>query len=165
MREGQRESMEILNQRAEEESQVIVEKDIYILAREKGLTNNKNEKKVEEDEDDNQTQNDYLTPFLQGITDINQITFKQAQNIREQCLKALRDRLIERSAIIQRRLDEENGALAKKQAQFQRNRDHVDGAEEEFEQFCQEAMFRIKVLIFIYYRFLNNVVKDMKKLL
>ena len=57
------------------------------------------------------------------------------------------DRLVERANIIQSRLDEENAALSKKQATFQRNRDHMDPADEaEYERYCQEAMFRIQIL-------------------
>ncbi len=32
------------------------------------------------------------------------------------------------------------------QQEFQRNRDQVEGAEEEFEKYCAEAMFRIGIL-------------------
>ena len=45
------------------------------------------------------------------------------------------------------RLNEENAKLAKKQATFQRNqRDTDPRAEEDFERFCSEAMFRIQIL-------------------
>lgn len=56
--------------------------------------------------------------------------------------------LKERANIINARLNEETSALAKKQAAFQRNQRDNDGnsnAEEEFEMFCSEAMFRIQV--------------------
>ena len=44
------------------------------------------------------------------------------------------------------RLDEENAELAKRQAAFQRSQhDQEKGADDEFEQFCNEAMFRISV--------------------
>lgn len=82
--------------------------------------------------------------YLRG-RDINRIDRKAAQEIFNECTNTLKTRLYDRCAIIQRRLDEENAALAKKQATFQRNRDHLDGAEEEYEEYCQEAMFRIKV--------------------
>ena len=54
---------------------------------------------------------------------------------------------MERATIVQSRLDEENAALSKRQTTFQRNRDHMDPREEEeYEAFCQEAMFRIQIL-------------------
>ena len=58
----------------------------------------------------------------------------------------LKERLLERANIIQRRLDEENTTLAKKQAAFQRSREHLEGADEAFEAFCSKAMFRIQIL-------------------
>lgn len=61
-------------------------------------------------------------------------------------MAALKERLLERADIIQKRLDDENQKLAKKQAAFQRSRDHVEGADEEFEQFCSKAMFTIQIL-------------------
>ena len=60
--------------------------------------------------------------------------------------QALKERLVERANIVQSRLDEENAALSKRQAAFQRNRDHMDPNDEaEYERYCQEAMFRIQV--------------------
>jgi hypothetical protein len=57
------------------------------------------------------------------------------------------DRLVERATIIQSRLDEENANLAKKTSTFSRNRDHADKeTEEEYERFCQSAMFRIQII-------------------
>lgn len=57
-----------------------------------------------------------------------------------------RTRKQERANIINSRLNEETSALAKKQAAFQRNqRDNDATAEEEFEIFSSEAMFRIQV--------------------
>ena len=38
------------------------------------------------------------------------------------------NRLLDRANIIQKRLDEENAQLAKRQGLFQRSRDHVEGA-------------------------------------
>ena len=62
-------------------------------------------------------------------------------------MQALKERLVERANIVQSRLDEENAALSKRQAAFQRNRDHMDPNDEaEYERYCQEAMFRIQIL-------------------
>lgn len=57
------------------------------------------------------------------------------------------DRLVERATIIQSRLDEENANLAKRTSTFSRNRDHADKqTEEEYERYCQAAMFRIQII-------------------
>lgn len=63
--------------------------------------------------------------------------------MREKCLKALKDRLIERANIIQARLDEERAALAKRQQNFNRDRDQMtQEEEEEYEKAVEESMFR-----------------------
>jgi hypothetical protein len=106
----------------------------------------------QEEEDDpsaSQIPHDYLTPFLPEPMAIDEdpLSRDEALQAREACLRSLKDRLVERANIIQSRLDEENAALSKKQATFQRNRDHMDPADEaEYERYCQEAMFRIQIL-------------------
>jgi hypothetical protein len=44
---------------------------------------------------------DYLSPFLPPLTGMQQLTRDQALEVREKCLRALKDRLIERANIIQ----------------------------------------------------------------
>ena len=103
----------------------------------------------EEDPDAAQVPHDYLTPFLPDPIGVNDppLSREEALQAREACLRSLKDRLVERANIVQSRLDEENALLSKKQAAFQRNRDHIDPADEaEYERYCQEAMFRIQIL-------------------
>ena len=103
----------------------------------------------EEDPDADKVPHDYLTPFLADPIGVNDppLSRDEALQAREACLRSLKDRLVERANIVQSRLDEENAALSKKQAAFQRNRDHMDPADEhEYERYCQEAMFRIQIL-------------------
>lgn len=54
--------------------------------------------------------------------------------------------MLERANIIQTRLNEENAALSKIQANFQRSQQSVDENVEEYERYCSEAMFRIEIL-------------------
>jgi hypothetical protein len=94
---------------------------------------------------------DYLKPYLpsqHASGDMSvQLQKDDAIHVKDECLKALKDRLIERANIIQSRLDAENAILARKQAAFQRTRDHATPeAEEEYEEFCAEAWFRIQIL-------------------
>ena len=66
---------------------------------------------------------------------------------KDEALLALKNRLIDRANIIQSRLDDENAILARRQAAFQRTRDHATPEqEEEYEEFCAEAWFRIQIL-------------------
>ena len=92
---------------------------------------------------------DYLTPFLPqplGLAD-PPLSKDDAFQARDGCLKALKERLVARANIMGSRLDEENAALSKRQAAFQRNRDHMDPNDEaEYERYCQQAMSRIQIL-------------------
>jgi hypothetical protein len=93
---------------------------------------------------------DYLTPFIQLIAsaaDHTNLTRDEALRARDACLRALKDRLLERANIINTRLNEENSLLSKRQAAFQRNQRDNDNADEDvFEKFCAESMFRIQIL-------------------
>ena len=94
---------------------------------------------------------DYLTPFLHHVKNVKKhITADEANRARDLCLKALKDRLLERANIIQSRLDDENAQLAKRQAAFQRShRENENATDRDFEKFCSEAMFRISVRRFV----------------
>ena len=91
-------------------------------------------------------EHDYLSPFLPALIAGQSMTKAEAMDVRERCLKGLKDRLIERANIIQARHDEETAALAKRQANFQRDRDQMSRAEEEEYDRAGPSMFRIHVL-------------------
>ncbi len=107
------------------------------------------------DSKENEVASDYLTPYLPITSSSSSsssedkivvVSTEVAKQAYELCLKALKERLVERANIIQRRLEKENEALAKRQAAFQRSRDATQGADEEYEKFCVDAMFRIQIL-------------------
>lgn len=50
---------------------------------------------------------DYLAPFLIGIDNVDHLSPEEAERIKEACLGALKDRLLERAQIMQSKLDEE----------------------------------------------------------
>jgi len=107
------------------------------------------QEETEEEKAASQVPHDYLTPFLPQPIGVNDtpLSKEEAFQSRDGCLKALKERLVERANIVQSRLDEENAALSKRQAAFQRNRDHMDPNDEaEYERYCQDAMFRIQIL-------------------
>lgn len=148
IRNSERENVEILQRRRIEEGRVVLDRSVFETAHARAQKAAAGRKEAEEAEVKQQDPNhvEYLTPFLQDLPDPNNITRDQAKTARTACLQALKERLLERADIIQKRLDDENAKLAKKQAAFQRSRDHVDGADEEFEQFCSKAMFTIQIL-------------------
>ncbi len=122
-----------------------VEKTVFEIAQERA----KEDASKSDERDDKGAESskaDFLTPYLvQFAANPASPTMEEARKARDACLDALRHRLIERANIIQRRLDDENAKFAKEQASYQRSRDHVEGADEQFEKFCQDAMFRINV--------------------
>lgn len=146
IRDAERELQDVLSLRKREEANVILDKSIFDTARERAKQQIVKDTELKEEEAKNPLHVDYLTPFLQDIKDFSKISRAEAEAARDACLKSLKERLLERANIIQCRLDEENAQLAKRQAAFQRSRDHVDGADVEFERFCSEAMFRIQIL-------------------
>ena len=148
VRRSQLEDLELRRLRRQEDGAVFIDKPIFDSAHERRLAEAKGaDAAAEEEGEADRLQVDYLTPFVQNAADPKSISREEAQRARDACLKSLKDRLLERANIIQTRLNEENAKLAKRQATFQRNqRDNDPSAEEEFEKFCSEAMFRIQIL-------------------
>lgn len=96
MRLSEYESREFAKVRAKEES-----------AREQLVTPYYDIIRVKADESDDDKEevaeqaHDFLSPFLPKITGTRSLTRAEALKVREDCLKALKDRLIERANIIQ----------------------------------------------------------------
>ena len=167
-RESERQARDLLKRRAEEEGAIVDGEAERARAAADGAKGNKlvpsqlhvsvydtARSKLATDADDDgkdagpAVAHDYLTPFLPTPIPVDgpPCSKDEAFTARDSCLKALKERLVERANIVQSRLDEENAALSKRQAAFQRNRDHMEPADEaEYERYCQEAMFRIQIL-------------------
>ena len=102
-----------------------------------------NQEDDEEDEEEEKQTLDYLSPFLPPLLAGQEMSAKEAAATRDACLKALKDRLIDRANIIQARHDQETAALAKRQANYQRDRDVLTREEEEeYDRACGESAFR-----------------------
>ena len=90
---------------------------------------------------------DYLSPFLLSAKDPNAVTKTEAQQIREACLKAYKDRLIERAQIMQTRGEQESTAYQQRQADYLKRQDTLTAEEvEAYKQFCNDTLFRIHIL-------------------
>ena len=158
VRSAAREVTQLLELRKSEARRVLVDKTMFDTALDKALANidlrNESQAAAQEEEESGET--DYLAPFLpsapgdKGLRDLeaDPLTSEEAQRAAKNCLEALKERLLERANIIQKRLDVENQNLSKKQAAFQRSqqRDDQQAGDEEFERFCSETMFRIQIL-------------------
>ena len=137
----------ILKYRLEMEANVINEPTVFEVALNKAETKDK-------DTEENGAistgaeafGSDFLTPFLRSLKDPTRMSREEAMDIRQNCLDSLKARLVERVSIIQCRLNDENGKLARKQEQFQRAQRDGETVSEDYEKYCTEAMFRISVL-------------------
>lgn len=138
--------LEIEANRTMDEAEAAVEKTLFEVAVDRARSGvpleDEAEKKVESDEVD------YLLPFLLAAkcADPDNPNEKEARRADRECRLAYKNRLLERVAIIQARLEKENDDLLRRQQAFSRNRDHAEGAEEEFEKYCVETTFRIGIL-------------------
>ncbi|MEW5310705.1 MAG: hypothetical protein WDW38_002476 [Sanguina aurantia] len=141
VRDSEWEVAEILRARVTQELNITLDMPYYDIVRIKA------EESEEETEEVEESAYDYLSPFLPTLLGMATLSREQALETREKCLKALKDRLIERANIIQARLDEESTALAKRQQNFNRDRDQMSAEEEEeYERASEESMFRISIL-------------------
>ena len=107
---------------------------------------------------------DYLAPFLAQFPASKPLSRKQALQVKEECLRALKERLLERANIIQAHLDSENELLRQRQSAHDRTVAALSAAtqsggqhsvtnvaslateNEEFSKFFEETMFRISIL-------------------
>ena len=142
VRDVEKEVAEIVQQRIKDEQAVTLVTPYYDIVHEQLEHSDGEEEAVEA-----AVERDYLTPFMPPGIGHKPLDKAQAKEVREKCLKALKDRLIKRANIIQTRHDDETAQLAKRQATFQRDRDTMSHAEEvDYETACEEALFRIRIL-------------------
>jgi hypothetical protein len=123
------------------------EKTIYDFAHEQALSDSTLEKEKEETKVTEHV--DYLSPFLAQYPDpsIRPLHEHQAMQAKEECLAALKERLLERASIIQSHLDQENKNLRQRQAHYKRQAGSGQPeADEEFTKYYEEAAFRIEIL-------------------
>lgn len=147
LRSAQKAAMAVMAQRRWDEDNLELDKSVFEIAEERaesGVPLLKSDTDAGEQVAEGSA--DYLAPFLHDVRDPSNMTAEEAAAVRRAARNALAERHRERARIIQSRLDSENEALQRKQREFARNRDQVEGAEEEFEAFCTEAMFRIGIL-------------------
>ncbi|KAF4672862.1 hypothetical protein FOL47_011281 [Perkinsus chesapeaki] len=101
------------------------------------------------EQDKNSTKKvDILAPYLSEFPG-KQLDALQAEFVAKKCKNDFRKRLLDRAAIIQKRLEDEQEALKKRRAQVQRRggpEAQQGRAEADFEKYQTLAMFRIQIL-------------------
>nr|KAG5712915.1 hypothetical protein BaRGS_007512 [Batillaria attramentaria] len=150
VRESEDEVREILNEREKEEAASDLEISVYDTERnEKARTHRREleQRLLEEKLRKQEMEIDYLAPFLAQMGDPEKISRAQAYKLKEDCLADLKQRLIDKANLIQARFEKETHELQKKQAWYQQNQVSMSkDDEEDYLNYCSEAMFRIHIL-------------------
>jgi hypothetical protein len=122
----------------------VLEKTIYDKARDKM----KQGKKTDEEETTGTQEKDYLAPILKklgfGQQDLNE---EAAIMVKNEALRNLKERLLTRAEIIQRRLEDEQKLLEQAYANLRRKGENQSAEDEKnYEREVQKANFRIEIL-------------------
>ncbi|KND01180.1 uncharacterized protein SPPG_04271 [Spizellomyces punctatus DAOM BR117] len=143
-----REVKEILLSRQAEEKDVSLVISIYDTIRNQTkLPSEEKKETYKEEEEAKATDIDYLSPFLVNYPNPNHLTREEALLVKDACLKAFKERLIEKANIIQGRLDEVTAEYQRRQLAYSRNADSMTVEEtEEYVKFCNDALFKIHIL-------------------
>ena len=144
VRDAKKETERILKARQEEESNILLVKNVFETIRDKDHESDK--QTIKDDDEEVSEKSDYLTPFMRPGRGSGPLDKDEAKKVNDACLNALKMRLVERANIIQRRIDQKYEDLTKRQAAFQRSRDAREGMDATYEEFCQTTMFKIQIL-------------------
>jgi len=150
VRHSEQEVQNILLDRSRQEAASELEISVYDTERNEKAKKHRAELErlqAEEKKRRQEMELDYLAPFLAQAGDPDKITHKLAYQLKEECLADLKQRLIDKANLIQARFEKETQELQKKQAWYQQNQVSMQkDDEEEYLNYCSEAMFRIHIL-------------------
>ncbi|KAJ7564854.1 hypothetical protein O6H91_02G036500 [Diphasiastrum complanatum] len=143
IRDAEDETYDILQQRFRDEQNVV------LLTPYSDVAWFKHDDLINQDsEAEAKVETDYLSPYLPGCTrPKHKLSRQQMMETRDSCLRGLKERLVNQATTIQARYDEETATLAKRRANFERDREQMTVEEvEKQEQMCEDAVFRIRIL-------------------
>lgn len=123
----------------------ILKKSVQMQARDKM----KQEQKKTEENADKKAENDFLEPILKKLNLQNQTTLEEeaAIAVKNEALRSLKERLLTRAEIIQRRLEQEQESLAQKFQDFKRRGENYGQQEQnEYTKQVSRANFKIDIL-------------------
>ena len=123
----------------------ILEKSYYDKARDKM----KMGRKKEEEDTGQDEKKDYLYPVLERLmyTQVGELNQEQAMEVKNEALKRLKERLLTRAEIIQRRLEDETNKLQKAFQDLKKKGDNATDEDElEYEKKVTESNFKIEIL-------------------
>ncbi len=89
----------------------------------------------------------YIHILINIQKDPQSLAKEEATAVKDTCLKALKDRLIEKANIIQSRLDLLNSEYQRRQLIYSKNSDSMSVQEtDDHMKFCNETLFKIHIL-------------------
>jgi len=105
-------------------------------------------KKKDEEENEKEQEKDYLLPILKKLSlENSELDEEAAINVKNEALRNLKERLLTRAEIIQRRLEEEQKNLENAYANLKRKGDQITAEDEaKYEKEVSKANFRIEIL-------------------
>eukprot|EP01135_Chromosphaera_perkinsii_P002873 Nk52_evm28s229 gene=Nk52_evmTU28s229 len=146
-RQAEAETREILEMRDREEISTALAVSFHDTIRNNSAKVYRDEMKTKKSEEDAADEEiDYLAPLLVRLTDPTNLTHEDAIMIREECLRDLKQKLIDRANLIQSRLEEETSELQQKQAWYTTASNISKEEEQEFAAASNECMFKIHIL-------------------
>lgn len=105
-------------------------------------------KKKDEEENEKEQEKDYLLPILKKLSLENtELDEEAAINVKNEALRNLKERLLTRAEIIQRRLEDEQKNLEAAYANLKRKGENITTEDEQrYEKEVSKANFRIEIL-------------------
>ncbi|XP_073515968.1 dynein regulatory complex subunit 7 [Phyllobates terribilis] len=150
VRRAEAELLEILYRRAQEEADPQLIISIYDTERNRSSQEQRaTQQRAAQEERQRRAELclDYLAPYLALVGDPEKLTRLQAQQVKDDCLRDLKNRLVQQANLIQARFEKETQELQKKQQWYHQNQPSMTREDEEaYLEFCSEAMFRIQIL-------------------
>lgn len=127
------------------EEKLVLEKTLYEKAREK---HKENLKKKDEEAGKGVDTHDYLYPFLEKRKLLGKVlVFQDAVSIKTDVMSKLKERLLSRAEIIQKRLEKERMQLDQAETQMSRKGEHISKEDEKaFEEIIKEKSWKIGIL-------------------
>ncbi|XP_069595703.1 dynein regulatory complex subunit 7 [Ranitomeya imitator] len=150
VRRAEAELLEILYRRAQEEAEPQLIISIFDTERNRSSQEQRTmQQRAAQQEQERRAElcRDYLAPYLAPVGDPEKLTRLQAQQVKDDCLRDLKNRLVQQANLIQARFEKETQELQKKQQWYHQNQPSMTREDEEaYLEFCSEAMFQIQIL-------------------
>jgi uncharacterized membrane protein YgcG len=148
VRDAEREIESVRATRKAERKDIVLTSTVYDTHRNQDRLASREQAAREDEAGASSKTRDYLSQFLRQFPPDKQLARDEALQVKNECLRALKERLIERANIIQARLDEENAELVRRQTSYARKQDHA--MDEEYENAyytsVNASLFRISIL-------------------